>query len=257
MPRAEHDVSAANTLSATADPAAAGEPLQIDALALQRDGLTFRFDLQLQPGELLVLIGPSGAGKSTLLDLLSGFVPPDGGDVHWQGRSLLGLPPAERPFTTLFQDNNLFEHLSVAQNIALGLSPSLRLTSEQWQHVEAAAARLGIAECLPRRPTALSGGQQQRVALARSLVRRRPFLLLDEPFSALDPALRRELLQTLRQLSHSDQVGILLVSHHPEEASQVADRLALVEQGQIAYCGTPDALNDPAQAALRRYLGHG
>lgn len=230
-------------------------PLQVEALALRRDPLHFCFTLDLQPGELLVLVGPSGAGKSTLLDLLSGFVPPDAGDVRWQGRSLLGLSPAERPFTTLFQDNNLFEHLSVAQNIALGLSPSLRLTREQWQQVEAAAIRLGIAECLPRRPTALSGGQQQRVALARSLVRRRPFLLLDEPFSALDPALRHELLHTLRQLSHEDRVGILLVSHHPEEASPIADRLALVDQGQVVYCGSPAALHDPDQIALRRYLG--
>lgn len=251
MRRAEPAVTTATTDEAWS------AVLDIAALTLQRDGQTFDFTLQLYPGELLVLVGPSGAGKSTLLDLLSGFEPPVGGDLRWQGRSLLNLPPAERPFTTLFQDHNLFEHLSVAQNIALGVAPSLRLSSAQWQQVQAAAARLGIADCLDRRPGALSGGQQQRVALARSLVRRRPFLLLDEPFSALDPALRRELLHTLRQLAHSDQVGILLVSHHPEEASQVADRLALIDQGRVAYCGSPDALNDPAQADLRRYLGHG
>lgn len=229
--------------------------LHCQDLALSRDGEQFRFSFSLQPGELLVLIGPSGAGKSTLLDLLGGFITADSGALLWQDQPLQALPPAERPFTTLFQSHNLFDHLSVQQNIGLGVRPDLRLGAEQWQQVHAAAERLGLHEFLSRLPTQLSGGQQQRVALARSLVRQRPFLLLDEPFSALDPALRHEMLREVQQLAHQQQIGILLISHHPEEARGVADRIALLQDGEIRFCGAVSELDNATNNDMARYLG--
>ena len=201
-------------------------------LMLQRGDETFRFSLTLQPGELLVLVGPSGAGKSTLLDLLAGFATPQRGSLSWQGQSLLALPPAQRPFTTLFQSDNLFDHLTVAQNIGLGLSPTLRLSHAQRQQVAQAAARMGLGDRLASLPPQLSGGQQQRVALARSLVRQRPLLLLDEPFSALDPALRQELLREIHRLTRDEGIGVLLISHHPQEARPSRARLVRRSPGR-------------------------
>ncbi|MGL4206901.1 MAG: thiamine ABC transporter ATP-binding protein [Aeromonadaceae bacterium] len=229
--------------------------LRCRALTLSRGPDNFTFTLTLQPGELLVVIGPSGAGKSTLLDLLAGFATPESGELTLDGVDLLALPPAKRPFTTLFQSHNLFEHLSVAQNIGLGVNPKLKLTPAQEQEVVEAASRLGLAELLARRPTELSGGQQQRVALARCLVRARPFLLLDEPFSALDPALRQEMLLEVQRVAHEAGIGVLLISHHPEEARQVADRLALLQEGEICYLGPVSELDNHANDDMARYLG--
>ena len=165
------------------------------------------------------------------------------------------MPPAERPFTTLFQSNNLFDHLTVQQNIGLGVRANLRLNPEQWQSVRHAAARLGLEALLERLPPQLSGGQQQRVALARCLVRQRPFLLLDEPFSALDPALRHEMLREVHRLAHEQQIGVLLISHHPEEARGVADRIALLQDGTIRFCGDVSELDNQANDDMARYLG--
>ena len=231
------------------------DALLCEGLTLKRSGEAFCFDFTLARGELLVLVGPSGAGKSTLLDLLGGFIHPDSGALRWQGQDLLVLPPADRPFTTLFQSNNLFDHLTVRQNIGLGVRANLRLNPEQWQSVHHAAARLGLETLLDKLPPQLSGGQQQRVALARCLVRQRPFLLLDEPFSALDPALRHEMLREVQRVAHEQQIGVLLISHHPEEARSVADRIALLQDGTIRFCGDVSELDNQANDDMARYLG--
>ena len=231
------------------------DALHCEGLTLKRSGESFRFDFTLARGELLVLVGPSGAGKSTLLDLLGGFTPADAGTLRWQGQDLRALPPAARPFTTLFQSNNLFDHLTVRQNIGLGLRANLRLSPDQWRTIEQAAERLGLTTQLERLPPQLSGGQQQRVALARCLVRQRPFLLLDEPFSALDPALRHEMLREVQRLAHEQQIGVLLISHHPEEARGVADRIALLQDGAIRFCGAVSELDNRANDDMARYLG--
>jgi len=229
--------------------------LRLDELSYRLPGMEFHFTLQLARGEILVLLGPSGAGKSTLLSLLAGFLTPSGGALNLDGQDLLALPPARRPFTSLFQSNNLFLHLTVYQNIALGLDPGLHLTPAQRQRVVAAARRLGIGDYLERRPGQLSGGQQQRVALARCLVRQQPFLLLDEPFSALDPALRREMLAEVRQLAREQRIGVLLISHHPEDARLIADRLAFLDQGRIQFVAGLEALEQPPTDGMARYLG--
>ncbi|WP_107851786.1 thiamine ABC transporter ATP-binding protein [Oceanimonas marisflavi] len=213
------------------------------------------FSLTAAPGTITALIGPSGAGKSTLLAMLGGFARVDGGELHLNGQDLHGLSPSARPVTTLFQDNNLFWHMNVYQNIAIGLHAGLKLTPAQQQQVHAVAEQVGIGNLLKRKPGQLSGGQQQRVGLARCLVRQRPVLLLDEPFSALDPALRFELLQLLRE--QTDRLGliVLLVTHHPEEAARVADRIAYVHDGRILEQGDGGLLSAPRTTELRAYLG--
>ncbi|ART80221.1 thiamine ABC transporter ATP-binding protein [Oceanisphaera avium] len=217
--------------------------------------LTLNFNVIAKPGEITALIGPSGAGKSTLLALIGGFAHIDAGDVLFNGSSIKHLSPAQRPITTLFQEHNLFWHLSVYQNIAIGLSPSLKLSVQQRDLIAQVAQQVGLTPLLKRMPNTLSGGQQQRVGLARSLARRRPILLLDEPFSALDPALRFELLTLLRRQTDDLQLTCLLVTHHPEEAARVADALVFIDQGQVIEQGTKELLTAPQSDALSAYLG--
>jgi len=153
------------------------------------------FVLQVEQGERLAIIGESGAGKSTLLNLIAGFETPTSGQILLNDCDHTQTQPAERPVSMLFQDNNLFPHLTVAQNIGLALAPSLSLNATQQQQVREIAEKMGIEPLLSRRADQLSGGQKQRVALARTLLRDKPILLLDEPFSALDPIRRHELQQ--------------------------------------------------------------
>ncbi|ENY72547.1 thiamine ABC transporter ATP-binding protein [Aeromonas diversa CDC 2478-85] len=229
--------------------------LILDNLTARYPDWSVTFSTRLEAGEIVALIGRSGAGKSTLLGMLAGFVPVTAGQFTFAGRDLLPLTPAERPVTTLFQDHNLFLHLTVHDNIAIGLHPGLRLSAEQREQVTRAAARVGLEAMLDRLPEQLSGGQQQRVALARALVRDRPLLLLDEPFSALDPALRREMLGEVVQLARSRGTTVLMVSHNPEDAELIADRLLFIDEGRIAFDGTPRALTTPPLPALAAYLG--
>ena len=229
--------------------------LQLDKLCARYPEQELNFSLTAKAGEITALIGPSGAGKSTLLAMIGGFAAINSGQLLFNGQSLTALSPAERPITTLFQDHNLFWHLSVYQNIAIGLSASLKLNREQQQSIAEIALQVGIADLLQRMPASLSGGQQQRVGLARCLARRRPILLLDEPFSALDPALRYELLALLRSQADQLQLTTLLVTHHPEEAARVADKLVFVHNGRILEQGSRELLAAPQTAELAAYLG--
>ena len=231
--------------------------LQLDKLCARYPEQELNFSLTAKAGEITALIGPSGAGKSTLLAMIGGFTAIDSGQLLFNGQSLNSLPPAARPITTLFQDHNLFWHLSVYQNIAIGLSPSLKLNEQQQHSIQEVAHQVGIADLLNRMPADLSGGQQQRVGLARCLVRRRPILLLDEPFSALDPALRYELLALLRSQADQLQLTTLLVTHHPEEAARVADKLVFIHNGRILEQGNRELLSAPQTSELTTYLGHG
>lgn len=154
----------------------------------------------------------------------------------------------------LFQENNLFAHLTVAQNIGLGLDPGLRLTEQQRQQREHIARQVGLEEHLERLPSQLSGGQRQRAALARCLIRQRPILLLDEPFSALDPALRNEMLQLLQTVCEQRNLTLLMVSHNLDDAARIAPRTLLVVDGRIYYDGTTQA--DGRQRARSARAGH-
>ncbi|MBM3070630.1 thiamine ABC transporter ATP-binding protein ThiQ [Enterobacter sp. RHBSTW-00994] len=204
--------------------------------------LPMRFTLSVQQGEMIAVLGPSGAGKSTLLNLIAGFLPPASGTIMIEGREHTRTPPARRPVSMLFQENNLFTHLTVRQNIALGMDPGLKLNAAQQQKLDIIAAQMGITAFIDRLPGALSGGQRQRVALARCLVREQPVLLLDEPFSALDPALRQEMLSLVKEVCQRQQLTMLMVSHSIEDAARIAPRSVVIADGRIAWDGETEAL---------------
>ena len=200
------------------------------------DGAAFRFDLQVETGRILVLQGPSGIGKSTLLNLIAGLLAPLSGTVRWDGRDITALPPAERPLSILFQQHNLFDHLDCRSNIALGIDPALRLDDGDWRSVEEAMETLGIGGMGRRLPETLSGGQRQRVALARALLRsrvqQRSLLLLDEPFSALDPEIRIECSRIVQRLVEEEGLTAIVVSHDPLDVERLGGiALALREAG--------------------------
>ncbi|WP_024548832.1 thiamine ABC transporter ATP-binding protein ThiQ [Siccibacter turicensis] len=204
--------------------------------------LPLRFNLRMNAGERVAVLGPSGAGKSTLLSLVAGFLEPASGHITLNGVDHTHTPPAQRPVSMLFQENNLFTHLTVRQNIGLGLHPGLKLNAAQRDSLMTIARQMAIEPLLDRLPGELSGGQRQRVALARCLVRDQPVLLLDEPFSALDPALRQEMLTLLETLCDSRRLTLLMVSHSIEDAVRIAPRSIVVVDGRIAWDGDTGAL---------------
>ena len=199
--------------------------------------LPMRFSFSAERGERLAVLGPSGAGKSTLLSLIAGFLPVSQGALRIDGADHAHSVPSQRPVSMLFQENNLFPHLSVQQNMALGLHPGLRLSAEQQRQLTALAEQVGLGDLLSRLPGELSGGQRQRVALARCLLRDRPVLLLDEPFSALDPALRGEMLQLVRSVCEARSITLLMVSHSLEDAQQIAPRSVVIVDGRVYWDG--------------------
>lgn len=230
--------------------------LQLEGVRIVQEDFTLAADFDVPEGAIVAVLGPSGAGKSTLLGAISGFVPLSGGRILWKGADIGGLSPGARPLSILFQDNNLFPHLSIADNVALGLRPDLRLSTTQRQRVESALARVGLDGFGNRRPGTLSGGQQGRAALARVLLRARPLLLLDEPFSALGPALRQEMLDLVRAIARESGATVLMVTHEPRDAEAVADSVILVADGSaLPPVGTAALMADPPPA-LRDYLGH-
>nr|WP_239090275.1 ATP-binding cassette domain-containing protein [Marinomonas ostreistagni] len=210
---------------------------------------------QLQPG-ITCILGPSGGGKSTLLALLGGYLESKG-DVHFNGQSISSLAPFARPITTLFQSDNLFPQLTVADNVALGLAPSRSLNKTQQARLQWALEQVQLADYELKYPEQLSGGQAQRVAIARVLVRDQPILLLDEPFSALDPKLREDMLRLIKQLTEEHHWTTLMVTHAPGDALLLGGQVMLVEAGQItAYeeAAALEAGHDKREAFLG-YLG--
>ncbi|MGR5211521.1 thiamine ABC transporter ATP-binding protein [Vibrio rotiferianus] len=215
----------------------------------------FRFDLEIKRGQIVSLMGPSGAGKSTLLALVAGFINPDQGDILVDGESIVSKEPYQRPFSMLFQEHNLFAHLSVRDNIGLGLHPGLKITADQKLLVEQAAKQVGVDEYLDRLPEHLSGGQRQRVALARCFVQSHPRWLLDEPFSALDPVLREEMLTLVKQLAAERGITVLMVTHHLSDARAIASHFAFVAGGQVEAAGEIGELNvQHSSEALKAFV---
>ena len=205
--------------------------LKID---LQYEWQNFQSDYQAQISSgITTLLGGSGEGKSTLLQLLGGFLKGKG-KIQYNDDFLHTLPAYERPISTLFQSDNLFPQLTVRQNVAVGVSPSLKLTASQNQKIDWALDKVGLSDKENVLPESLSGGQAQRVAIARVLVRNQPILLLDEPFSALDPALRESMVKLIGDLTQELSLTTLLVSHLPQEALLVGGRVLLIEKGRVA-----------------------
>lgn len=218
---------------------------------------TFRLaaDLTVPDGARVAIMGPSGSGKSTLLSLVAGFLAPESGRIVWNGRDLSVMEPGDRPVSILFQDQNLFPHLTVGQNVALGLRPDLRLSSAQKAAVTAALDRVGLHDMADRRPAQLSGGQQSRVALARVLLRSRPILLLDEAFAALGPALKDQMLDLLMEIASETHATVLMVTHDPDDARRFAPLTIVVDQGVAQPPVSTGPLLDDPPPGLRAYLG--
>lgn len=229
--------------------------LQLDRLTLTQGDFRLTADWSAPAGKTIAIIGPSGAGKSTLLAAIAGFFSPTGGAVRWNGQDLAGLVPGQRPVTILFQDQNLFPHLTVAQNVGLGLHPDLRLSPADHAMVDAALSRVGLKDLGPRRPAQLSGGQISRAALARALLRARPVLLLDEPFAALGPALRVEMLALVRDVADATGAMVLMVTHDPKDALALGGDTSFVAEGIVHPPVETVALLADPPPALQDYLG--
>lgn len=229
--------------------------LTLERVALRLGGFALAADWAAEPGARIALIGPSGAGKSTLLLAVAGFVGPARGRILWRGRDLAATAPGDRPVSVLFQDQNLFPHLTLAQNLELGLTAGRRPDAGQRRAVGAALARVGLEGMGHRRPAQVSGGQQARAALARALLRARPVLLLDEPFAALGPAMKADMLDLVAEVADETRATVLMATHDAAEARRLCP-LAVVVEGGTAHApqSTARLLDDPPPA-LRAYLG--
>jgi thiamine transport system ATP-binding protein len=229
--------------------------LTLDGLRIKVGGFALRADFSVQKGERVAVIGPSGAGKSTLLGTIAGFITPVAGRVIWDSVDMTDQEPGTRPLSVIFQDNNLFPHMTAFDNVALGIRPSGKLNTGENSLVRDAFERVGLTGFEDRKPGALSGGQQSRVALARVLVRKRPLVLLDEPFSALGPALKDEMLDLVATLVTESGATLLMVTHDPNDAARIAGQTVLVADG-VAHApqDTASLLADPPEV-LKDYLG--
>jgi sulfate transport system ATP-binding protein len=219
-----------------------------------------RASFTAEPGEFLALLGPSGSGKTTLLRVIAGLETPDSGSVTFEGADFLAMSPRERRIGMVFQHYALFRHMTVAKNIAFGLSVRPAATRPKRAEITTTVERLlslvqldGLGD---RFPAQLSGGQQQRVALARALAIEPRMLLLDEPFGALDAKVRKDLRHWLRRVHDETGVTTIFVTHDQEEAMDIADRVAVLRNGRIEQIGAPAALDEqPASAFVFDFLG--
>ncbi|HEX6645256.1 MAG TPA: ABC transporter ATP-binding protein [Gemmatimonadales bacterium] len=232
---------------------------------LRLEGLTRRFgavtavddvSLSLAAGEILALLGPSGSGKTTILRLLAGFETPDRGRVLVAGEDVTRLSPVARHFGMVFQHYALFPHLDVAENVGFGLEGKGLTAAQKRERVEESLALVDLAGYGARRIGQLSGGQQQRVALARALAPEPRVLLLDEPLSNLDPALRERTRREIRELIHRVGTTTVFVTHEQDEAFDLGDRIAVLRSGRLEQAGTPEELyGNPANAFVAGFVG--
>ncbi|MBZ6078526.1 thiamine ABC transporter ATP-binding protein [Microvirga puerhi] len=213
--------------------------LTIENCRLTWPDFTADYSLTIDEGTLCAVAGPSGGGKTTLLHMIAGFETPECGRLTYRGRNLLPLPPSQRPVAIVFQDHNLFPHLSVAENVALGLRPSLRLSAAEMTAVLEMLDAVGLRSYDRRKPGDMSGGQRQRVALARALISGRPLIVLDEPFSSLDPQLRRDMIRLVDTLRRKRNVTVIMSIHTPEDVADVAEQMVLIIDGKVAVNGSP------------------
>ncbi|TPW30754.1 thiamine ABC transporter ATP-binding protein [Pararhizobium mangrovi] len=233
-----------------------GATIVLDGVELGLGDFAVSFDLDLPAGGLTAITGPSGAGKSTLLSLVAGFERPARGRVALGGHDVTRLGPGERPVSMVFQENNLFAHLDVGTNIALGIDPSLKLGKADRERIDDALARVGLDGYARRKPGELSGGERQRVAIARCLVRRRPILLLDEPFAALGPGLKAEMLRLVAALHRETGMSVVMVTHEPADAQAIAQTVVFVKDGRIVADGNArDFFARTDVPGLAAYLG--
>ncbi|WP_371227255.1 ABC transporter ATP-binding protein [Roseovarius sp. 2305UL8-3] len=210
----------------------------------------------IKSNEFFTLLGPSGCGKTTLLRVIAGFLDPTRGEVALDGQDILPMPPYERPVNTVFQSYALFPHLTVRQNIAFGLEMLNRPKAEITETVNEMLSLVQMEPMADRKTSEISGGQQQRVALARALAPRPKVLLLDEPLSALDFKLRKEMQLELKRLQHETGITFVFVTHDQEEALTMSDRIAVMKGGTIRQIGGPrDIYDHPAERFVADFIG--
>jgi len=215
-----------------------------------------RLDLEVRRGEFLTLLGESGSGKTTTLRIISGFEDPSDGLVYMNGQRLNGVPAHRRRVNTVFQDYALFPHMTVGENVAYGLRFDGVGTHERRRRACGMLARVGLADRIDQRPEALSGGQMQRVALARALIKEPEVLLLDEPLSALDAKLRKELQLELKRMQRATGITFVYVTHDQDEALVMSDRIAVMDRGRIRQLGPPaDVFERPESLFVAEFVG--
>ena len=233
--------------------------LEIKSLAKQfgKNVVLRDVSLQVAEGEFLTILGESGSGKTTLLRVIAGFETADSGEVWMNGERLDTLPPYRRRVNTVFQHYALFPHLTVQDNVGYGLRVAKAPSAEIGTLVEQALAMVKMTAFAASKPSKISGGQQQRVALARALVNRPKLLLLDEPLSALDANLRRQMQVELKSLQREVGISFVFVTHDQEEAMVMSDRIALLRSGELEQVATPrEIYNRPATSYTAQFIGH-
>ncbi|BCS87498.1 spermidine/putrescine ABC transporter ATP-binding protein PotA [Pseudodesulfovibrio sediminis] len=214
------------------------------------------FTLSVEDGEFLTLLGPSGCGKTTVLRLIGGFEECDNGEIHIDGHPSIGVPPENRAVNTVFQSYTLFPHMDVYDNIAFGLRIAGKSNTEVADAVEQALELVRMQNARHKMPKELSGGQQQRIAIARAIVNKPRVLLLDEPLSALDYRLRKQMQKELKELQRTLGITFILVTHDQEEAFTMSDRVVVMDHGRIAQVGTPRAIyEEPANLYVAGFVG--
>jgi spermidine/putrescine transport system ATP-binding protein len=235
---------------------ARGQDLELKGIRKEFPGFVAvdNLDLHIPAGEFFALLGPSGCGKTTTLRMIAGLESPTAGKILLGGKDITDMKPHERPVNTVFQNYALFPHMSVLENVAFGIRR--RKLDEPLTKAQQALAMVELEHLAQRKPQQLSGGQQQRVALARALVNRPSLLLLDEPLGALDLKLRRQMQIELKAIQMEVGLTFLHVTHDQEEAMDMADTVAVMNQGRIEQMGAPEALYDrPKTAFVAKFLG--
>ena len=222
--------------------------------SLKESYLTISTNISLEPNKIYAVVGPSGAGKSTFLNLISGFASISSGSIIWNGQEISNLPPAKRNVSILFQDNNLFPHLSVWRNLALAVTHWPKISRNNEEKLKAVMSEVGILGLENRKPSQLSGGQQSRVALARVLLQKNKILLLDEPFSALGPSLKDQMLELIKKISKNKKLLVLMVTHDPADAKKVASQTLVIKDKEVYPPLSTEKALDPINGPLADYL---
>ncbi len=222
--------------------------------SLKESYLTISTNISLEPDKIYAVVGPSGAGKSTFLNLISGFASISSGTIIWNGQEISNLPPAKRSVSILFQDNNLFPHLSVWRNLALAVTHWPKISRDNEEKLKAVMSEVGILGLENRKPSQLSGGQQSRVALARVLLQKNKILLLDEPFSALGPSLKDQMLELIKKIAKNKKLLVLMVTHEPADAKKVASQTLVVKDKKVHPPLITEKALDPINGPLADYL---
>ena len=224
--------------------------------SLVKNYLRLSADISLESERIYAVVGPSGAGKSTFLNILSGFTEISNGSIVWNKREISGLPPSKRNISILFQDNNLFPHLTVWRNLALAVNQRPKISNDDRSQVRSAMSEVGILGLENRKPSQLSGGQQSRAALARVLLQKNTILLLDEPFAALGPSLKDQMLELIKKIAKNRKLLVLMVTHDPADAKKIASHTIVVKENTVHVpIDTKEAL-EPTKGPLADYLGN-